>query len=140
MSRPKSAHLRAAHYELESWASWIHTHQGENGIMGAQVSSYEGFVSTTPPHALVPRIDMPRSISIVDMAYNDLEGVHKKTIKHKYIDMIKVSRHAEDRMLEFVAGILFGAKHDSIRKTKDRKSAANRVYKKKEIYSIQVKK
>ena len=108
MSRRREKHLENAHYQLETWAGWIHTHQGENGVMGSLVSSYDGMTTDTPPHALVPRVDMPRQISLVDIAYKDAPERHRITIEYKYIDMRKVSRHAEDRKIEYIAGVLYG--------------------------------
>ena len=106
--RVKAKHLVHANHEIESWASWRHLHTGENGIMGSLVSSYSPDRSDMPPHALVPRIDMPRKVSIVDIEYNDAPANHKKTIERKYLaePPIKVSRYAEDIMLEYMAGRL----------------------------------
>jgi len=106
MGRHRADHLKYAHYELETWASWIHTHQGENGVMGSQVMNWSGIVPDTPPHALVPRVDMPRNISWVDLAYTDAPAIHKSTISAKYLHASKVSRHAENMMLEYISGAL----------------------------------
>ena len=106
MGRHRAVHLKYAHYELETWASWIHTHQGENGVMGSQVMNWSGIVPDTPPHALVPRVDMPRPISWVDLAYTDAPDDHRRNIEIKYLENGKVPRHSEDRMLEYIAGAL----------------------------------
>lgn len=106
MSRRRANHLEYAHHELLSWASWLATHQGENGVMGAQVSNYDGISTDTPPHALIPRVDMPRQVSWVDIAYMDAPKTHKIAIKTKYKEGGRISRHAEDRLLEYVSGAL----------------------------------
>jgi len=134
--RRKAGHLSHAHYELESWASWKHTHQGENGVLGAQVMSWDGIVSDMPSKSLVPKLDMPRSISLVDIAYNGAPESHKLTIRIKYLDMGKVSRHAEDRMLEYISGILAGGRYEASREKEVRKSAAKRDCQAKKVYRI----
>jgi len=106
--RVKAKHLVKANHEIESWASWKHLHSGENGVMGSLVSAYSPDRSDMPPHALVPRIDMPRKVSIVDIEYSDAPENHKITIFKKYLaePRVKVSRHSEDLMLEYMAGRL----------------------------------
>jgi len=129
MARRRAKHLDNAHHELESWASWVHLHQGENGVMGAQISNYDGISTDTPPKALIPRIDMPRQISLVGQAYDDAPESHKDTIRIKYLELGKISRHAEDRMLEYISGVLFGGRYEASRVKKDRKRGASRYSK-----------
>jgi len=104
--------------------------------MGAQISNYDGIATDTPPHALVPIIDMPKEISLVDIAYNDAPETHKISIRVKYISMGKLSRHSEDRLLEYIAGVLFGGTHDTGREKSNRKSATDRHYKRATVIRI----
>ncbi len=104
--RVRAKHLLFAHHMLETWASWKHTHLGENGVMGALIASYSPHMPSAPTTSLVPKLDMPRDVSLVDREVLDAPKKHKNTIDIKYIKMGKVSRHAEDLMLEFFAGRL----------------------------------
>lgn len=136
MARRRAKHLDNAHHELESWASWVHLHQGENGVMGQQISNYDGITTDTPPKALIPRIDMPRHISLVERAYDDAPSSHKDTIRIKYLELGKVSRHSEDRMLEYISGVLFGGKYEASRAKKERERESKAYYKRAQVVGV----
>ncbi len=104
--RVRAKHLQFAHYALETWASWRHTHTGQNGVMGALVSAYSPDRSSLPKGSAVPPMDMPKDISRTDMIVSDSPSNHKLIIENKYMNMKKVSRYADERMLEYISGRL----------------------------------